>query len=346
MIRILIVEDSDVTAMLLSAIFDNEQDMSVIGRARTGLEAIEMASRLNPDLLTMDIRMPVMDGISTIKEIMSTRPKPIVVISSNVEDELQISFRAIDEGALAVLEKPSAINAPDFSSIQKEIVDTVRVMSEIKLVKRRPQMAQKQAFYVRRESNGCRYKVLAIGSSTGGPQALKQILSSLPTDFAMPIVIAQHISPGFLEGLVSWLNDHSPLHIKIAEHGEKLLPRTVYFAPDFHHCQVNKDGHLLLIELNTEDAINGFRPSATPLMESVADKCDGNAIGIILSGMGRDGAQGLLSMYRKNCTTIAQDEASSIVFGMPAAAIDLGAVNQVLPVKDIAAEVLRLMENS
>lgn len=342
MIKVLIVEDSDVVSMILKAMLDAEPDIEVIGRARTGYEAILLTRRLNPDLITMDIRMPEMDGLTAIREIMSTTPKGIVVISSNVDDELHIGFRAIDEGALAVLEKPCALGDADFVSIHRAIVDTVRAMAEVKLVKRMNHGLRSQIRYAGWEQDSRKFDMIAIASSTGGPQALKQILSSLPASFSLPIVIVQHISKGFVSGMVSWLNEFSLLQLKIAEDNEFLLPATVYFAPDDHHCLVNRTANGLRINLDKASAVNGFRPSATPMFNSVAFACPHQAVGVILSGMGNDGAEGLLSMRRQGCVTLAQNEGTSIVFGMPSAAIAIDAVDDVLPLENIAEHLTKL----
>jgi len=338
MIRVLIVEDSAVVSTLLMAIINNEQDLEVIGQAKTGAEAIEMSEALNPDLITMDIRMPVMDGLTAIRKIMSTRPKPIVVISSNIDDELQISFKAIDEGALAVLEKPCGVNDAQFSSMQREITNTIRCMAEVKLIKRRmlqPPVLTEQVTMLEKG-----YQIVVIGSSTGGPQALKTILSGFPENFSMPIVITQHISTGFVEGLTEWLNESCLLQVKIATDGEKLMAGVVYFAPDHAHCMIKKRGADYYIELCKEQGGDYFMPSVARLFQSVADHCLGNAIGIILSGMGNDGAAALLAMRQRECLTIAQDEQSSIIFGMPKAAIELEAAMRILPVDEISMNLL------
>lgn len=333
MIRVLIVEDSKVIALLLTAIIQNETDMEVIGHACTGQEAIEMSESLNPDLITMDIRMPVMDGLTAIQHIMASHPKPIVVISSNVDDELQISFKAIDHGALAVLEKPCGFDDVEFESICTEIVNTIRAMVGVKLVKRRipttiPTLVA--------DNHSKDYKLVVIGCSTGGPQALKKILSVLPINFPLPIVIVQHISSGFVEGLASWLNENSLLEVKTAIANEPLLQGNVYLAPDNCHCLINKTVEGFEIFLSRDDPIDGFRPSVTALFNSAATLCPKQSIGIILSGMGKDGAEGMQAMSEQACLTIAQDEASSIVFGMPAAAVALNAVNKTLPIELIA----------
>jgi two-component system chemotaxis response regulator CheB len=336
MIRVLIVEDSEVIAFLLTAIIENAPDLQVIGRAKTGQEAIEMADALNPDLITMDIRMPVMDGLTAIAQIMASKPKPIVVISSNVDDELQISFKAIDHGALAVLEKPCGFNDPEFESIQNSIVNTIRAMAEVKLVKRKI-YSTPVALDFTPHFKHAHYELVVIGCSTGGPQALKKILSALPENFPLPIVITQHISAGFVEGLANWLNDYTPLTVKIANAHEPLLKGVVYLAPDNYHCMVNKAAGGYEIFLSTAAPIKGFRPSVTALFNSAVAVCPKQSIGIILSGMGSDGAEGMLAMMEQHCLTIAQDENSSIVFGMPAAAIALNAVSKILPLDAIAS---------
>ncbi|NOQ36996.1 MAG: chemotaxis-specific protein-glutamate methyltransferase CheB [Methylococcaceae bacterium] len=333
MIQVLIVEDSKVITLLLTAIIQNEEDLEVIGHAGTGEEAIEMSERLNPDLITMDIRMPVMDGLTAIQHIMASKPRPIVVISSNVDDELQISFKAIDCGALAVLEKPCGFHDSEFESMRLEIINTIRAMAEVKLVKRRIPIALSQTVS---HDYSKEYELVVIGCSTGGPQALKQILSALPANFPLPIIVTQHIASGFIEGLASWLNENCLLEVKTAVANEALLQGYVYLAPDNCHSMINKTVNGYEVFLSRDEAINGFRPSVTALFNSAATLCPKKSIGIILSGMGKDGAEGMQAMNEQDCLTIAQDEASSIVFGMPAAAIALNAVNEILPVELIA----------
>lgn len=344
MIRILITEDSTVVAMLLKAIFEQEADFQVIGHARNGREAVELAARLQPDLITMDIRMPVMDGFEATREIMSTHPVPIVVVSSSVDDEeLRITFRAVEEGALAVIEKPRGITHPDFEQIRRELVGTVRAMSEVKLVRRRrwPTAPAPACAPSPRQVAARRCDLIAIGSSTGGPQALRVILAALPRDLQTPLAVVQHIGRGFIQGLVDWLNCYSGPYCRVAQHGEELLPGQTYFAPDDRHLQVQRIGHSLVAVLKDTPPVDNIRPSATPLFRSAAACCPGHAIGVVLTGMGADGAEGLLEMRRAGCATVAQDQESSVVYGMPAAAYALGAVEDVLPLERIADQLYR-----
>lgn len=346
MIRILITEDSQVVGILLKAIFEHEPDMQIVGLARNGREAVQMAHELKPDLITMDIRMPVMDGFEATRMIMSTNPVPIVVISSSVDDEeLRTTFRAIEEGALAVIEKPRGLGHPEFDSIRRLLVETVRAMAEVKVIRRRRQENSRDVdiFEAAIPQRSRAYEILAIGCSTGGPQALKEIISLLPVGFPVPIVITQHISRGFIAGLATWLGGNTLLNVKVVEGGELLQPGTVYFAPDDQHLTVGRSVNGLVARLTQDPPVNGFRPSATPLLKSVASACHGHAIGAILTGMGVDGADGLLEMRRAGCHTIVQDEESCIVFGMPGAAVALDAVDQIVKLESMPAYLTSLV---
>ena len=347
MIRILIVDDSDVVTMLLKAIFEEQPDMEVIACAHDGREAVELVARLKPDLVTMDIQMPIMDGLQATREIMSSTPVPIVVVSSAVADkETEISFKAIEHGALWVIEKPPGIGHPDFNLVRRELIDTARTMAGMKLLKRRNKTdknltgisdtKRRPATEPMSELSLSSCELIAIGCSTGGPQALQDIVSRLPADFSRPIVVVQHISKGFTVGMVDWLQLSTSLILKVAEQGERLLPGSVYFAPDDYHLKIERNDNDLVAILDGSLPINRFRPSATPLFESVADTCPGAALGILLTGMGHDGAHGLLKMREAGCHTIAQDQDSCVVFGMPAAALELEAVDKIVVLDEMA----------
>ncbi|WP_124949645.1 chemotaxis-specific protein-glutamate methyltransferase CheB [Sulfuriferula thiophila] len=346
MIRILIVEDSQVIALLLKAIFEAESDMQVVGHAKNGREGVQLAHELKPDLITMDIRMPEMDGFEATRMIMANDPAPVVVISSGVDDEeLQTTFRAIEEGALSVIEKPPGFAHPDFEVVRRELVETVRAMAEVKVIRRRSlsRTTGTGSYALTMQQPAKDYELVAIGCSTGGPQVLQKMLSLLPADFPVPVVVTQHISKGFIGGLVSWLAGNTTLKIKQAEQGEQLQAATVYFAPDDQHLQVIRRGSKLVVKLSADAPENGFRPSASVMLKSVATACASRAVGVLLTGMGVDGADGLLALRQAGGHTLVQDQESAVVYGMPGAAIALDAVDQVVAMDGMATYLCRVV---
>lgn len=337
MIRILITDDSNVIAKILKTIFDAEADFQVVGRACNGHEAVRLNNELKPDLITMDIRMPVMDGFEATRMIMSTIPTPIVVISSDIDnEELKITFRALEEGALAVIEKPCGIQQPEFEKIRKELVDNIRAMADVKVVRRRPPKLNKDIFQPQTKQQTSQYKVVALVSSTGGPQAIAEIISSLPFEYPLPIVIVQHISPGFIGGLVSWLRGHTLLEVKLAENNMLIKAGCIYLAPDDSHLKITQKASRLYAELSQAPPVERFRPSGSVLLDSLSKFYAKKTIAGILTGMGSDGADGLKKLHDKGAQTFVQDKKSCIIFGMPSVAISKGAVDDIVPLSDIA----------
>lgn len=335
MIKILIIDDSLTEFNILKNIFSSESDMEVIGYAKNGQEGFDLALKLRPDLITMDIQMPVMDGFEATRLIMSQCPTPIVVISSKVDDnEISMTYKALDVGALTVLGKPIDVTAADFDKKRKHIIDTVRSMSEIKMVTRKYKSEKKTL--------SRKFQVIAMGASVGGPPVLKKILSAFPTNFHMPIVVVQHIAEGFIGGFVKWLNDSCALTVKQAEDCELLQSGTVYFASDNRHLTIIKAKDNFRIKLVSGPPVSGFCPSVTELFRSVAKGCDKNAVGVLLTGMGSDGAQGLLEMKNAGAHTLIQDPESAVVFGMAGVAQSLGAADKVVELDQIADYLLRI----
>lgn len=348
MIRILIVDDSNTEILLLKHIFESEKDMQVIGIANNGEEAVKMTLSLKPDLISMDLLMPVMNGVDATKSIMTQQPTPIVVISSAVnEDIIDSTFQALEAGALSVIEKPSMNNKNHFEKTRKRIIDTVRSMAEIKVIKRRfaikplqKKIKKLPTFKIEPRA----YELIAIGTSIGGPQALKTILSQMPHDFPVPIVIVQHMTKGFIEGFTHWLNQQCSLSIKCADNHEVLQDATVYFAPDQYHLTIKRFNGRLMTHLIKSEPVSGFCPSATVLLQSVAEVCGKNAIGILLTGMGSDGAQGLLALKNAKAHTLIQDPKSTVVFGMAGVAHSLGAADRVVELDLIADYLIKIVK--
>ena len=346
MIKILIVDDSPTEMALLKELFQAENDMKVVGCATNGEEAIKMIPELKPDIITMDIQMPILNGLEATRIIMSQFPTPIVVITSALSESMNTSFAAMEAGALSVLPKPSDIHSETFNKETQCIVQTVRTMSSVQVIRRRfhtKSSHHRSPLISTLEGKKREYELVAIGTSIGGPQVLKKILGDLAPTFPVPIVVVQHMTPGFIEGFTNWLNNHIELHVKCAENNEVLVAGTVYFAPDHHHLQVKRRDNQLIAILLKEKPIAGFCPSATALFNSVAKVCGRNAVGILLTGMGNDGAHGLLELKKAHGHTFIQDPESAVVFGMAGVAQSLGAVDKVVELNQIASYLKKLI---
>lgn len=337
MIRVLVVEDSPTQRHLTRAIVESDPEMTVVGEARNGEEAVSLCDRLLPNIITMDIQMPRMDGYEAIRRIMADWPRPILVLTSTRSDiELGISYRALDAGALMVMGKPHGLPGDDPEA--DHLIATLKALAEVKVVRRRAWLQKERPPSVggpaRSFKAGGPVRLIAMGASTGGPPSLQIVFQGLPADLPVPIVAVQHISRGFTAGLARWLDETTPLRVKVTEPGEPLAPGTVYLAPEGHHLVVTQNGSAWH---SSSPPVDGHRPSVTALFESVAKHYGAGAIGVLLTGMGDDGARGLRAMHDAGAHTIAQDEASSVVFGMPREAIALGATREIVPLEQIAA---------
>lgn len=339
MIRVLVVDDSTVLREFLVQILDSDKDMKVVATARDGEEAIEVTGRHRPDVITMDIHMPKLDGIEATRRIMESHPTPIVIVSGSTDPkEVATTFSAMEAGAIAVLCRPAGVGHPDHESSARELVQTVRLMSEVRVVRRWPRGRRTTSATSPPERLSERspvtVQVVAIGASTGGPPVIQTILSGLPRDFPAPVLVVQHMATGFTEGFVEWLGQTVGVPVHLATHGETVLPGHVYVAPDELQMRVEQGGRVGLSRAEPE---NGLRPSVSFLFRSVAAVYGSGAVAGLLTGMGRDGAEELKVLRDLGALTFAQDKESSIVHGMPGAAILLDAATLVLPPEKIAS---------
>jgi len=339
MIRVLVVEDSPTVSEFLLQILCSDPAIEVVGTAETGEEALEAVERFRPDIITMDIHMPRMNGFDATRRIMETHPTPIVIVSGAADaTDTAKAFRAIESGALAVLSKPAGQGHPEHEQTKADLVRTVKLMSEVKVVRRWPRYRPPEegpetslCKGIRLQATQSQPRIVAIGASTGGPPVLQTILAALPKNFPIPVLIVQHIAAGFTQGLVEWLAQSSSLPVHLPAHGQVVLPGHVYVAPDGLHMAVGADH----VQLRSDGPEAGLRPSVACLFRSVAKAYGPSAVGVLLTGMGKDGAWELKLMKEQGAMTIAQDRETSVVHGMPGEAIRLGGATYVLPPEKI-----------
>ncbi|WP_252106102.1 MULTISPECIES: chemotaxis-specific protein-glutamate methyltransferase CheB [unclassified Halomonas] len=325
-IRVLIADDSPVARDVLRHLLTREGDIQIVGEARNGHEAVALARTLAPQLITMDLSMPVMEGLAAIEEIMHTRALPILVVSDRFE--AAIAGQALALGALEVMPKP-ALDDTESSSL----LERVRLLAGVAVITRlRPRALKTYQTLAAPPTHRSLAHVVAIACSTGGPQALARLLSRLPSNFALPVVIAQHMSHGFIEGMAQWLDSLCRLPVRVASHGEALTPATVYLAPSESDLEITFDHHFRLVE-SPIGAL--YHPSCDALLTSAAAVYGRKAIGVILTGMGSDGVQGMRAICAAGGMTLAQDEASSVIYGMNRQAINAGAVQRVASLDEL-----------
>lgn len=341
---VLIVEDSPVTRRFLAELIAEADGLHVVGEACDGREAMEMVKKLKPDVVSMDITMPEMGGLEATRRIMADSPTPIVVVSSSLnKQDVDMAFEALQAGAMAVVEKPPGRQHPDFERKRQEMLTALRLMARVQDARKRQLAGQTVAAAnpppaPRSRQGGV--EVVAMVASAGGPSALAQVLGGLPADFPAPVLVVQHLAAEFLPGLAHWLDQATPLQVRLARARDSLRPGVVYLAPGGAHMAVDRRGQIHLI---AERGPHRHQPSATVLLESVARYYGEAAIGVVLTGMGDDGARGLRAMRDAGARTLVQDEQSCVVFGMPSAAIHLGAAEQVVPLHRMAAAIRDLL---
>lgn len=344
-IKALIVDDSAYNRMAIAQMLASDAGIEVVGSAHDGVDAIAKTLRLAPDVITLDLEMPNMDGFTFLRWLMKERPTPVLVLSSRSDS--RSVFRALELGAVDFLAKPEARISKSIESVRSELVAKVQSILNLEMSKVKSAIAllavEKKALLPRKEDEARLEKspieVVAIASSTGGPPAIQAILTSLPPDFGAAIVISQHMPAGFTRSFAERLNKLSPLVVSEAAAGDRLAPGMALIAPGGYHLIVRRDRTGLVIELAPRSPSDKYVPSADRMMISVAETCGAAALGVVLTGMGRDGSEGADAIKKRKGQCLAESEESAVIFGMPQEAIRTGAVDKILPLNKMAEEI-------
>ncbi|NTU42324.1 MAG: chemotaxis-specific protein-glutamate methyltransferase CheB [Nitrospirales bacterium] len=337
-VRVLLVDDSLLAITILKRILSASPEIHVVGTAKNGREALELVPQVNPDVICTDLHMPVMDGLELTKEVMQKFPMPILVVSVSVLEGSENVFKLLEAGAVDVFLKPRGGDEADFERIGQDLVSRIKILSGVTVFRKHPRgmSAPPRAFPSLQTKT---VHIVAVGASTGGPQTLQRIFTQIPSNFPVPVICIQHIGDEFARGLVDWLAPQCKARILMAPSGDLPAPGTVYFPQPGTHLTIDKQGRLFS---SNGPAIGGHRPSIDVMFSSVAEHFGPAGMGILLTGMGKDGAKGLLAISRAGGITISQNEESSIVFGMPKAAMELGAAMYVLSPDEIARMLLQI----
>lgn len=336
-IKVLIVDDSSVIRKLLEKILSMDPIFEIVGTATDPYIAREKLVKLKPDVMTLDVEMPRMDGLTFLEAVMKHMPTRTVIISSLTAERSPLALRALELGAIDVLQKPSLDVIDSMNKIGPEICERVQSAALARLISAKSYQLADKPISRKQSLESTTHQIVAIASSTGGTEALKVVLTELPSDLP-GIVIAQHMPPGFTKVYAESLNKICHYEVREAKHGDKVLPGLALVAPGNFHMEVKRSGGCYIVQLHQEPLMHGVRPAADYLMKSVAREAGANAMGIVLTGMGRDGAQGLLEMKNAGAFTIAQDERSCVVYGMPKEAFKLNATCAVLPLDQISRD--------
>lgn len=339
--RILIVDDSAVIRKLLEKIFSSAPDMEVVGTAADPYIARDKLVALKPDVMTLDVEMPRMDGISFLEKVMQHFPTRTIIFSSLAKTGSETYLRALEAGAIEIMEKPSIDVSQGLENLTQAILEKVRMVAKARINPTKkivtPGAVAKKP--VSTSLARTTHQLLAVASSTGGTEALKVFLSGMPADIPGTLVV-QHMPPGFTKSFADNLNNMFPFEVKEAAEGDQVVPGRVLIAPGNYHMEITRSGAFYYVKLHQGPALHSVRPAADYMMKSVAKYVGKNAMGVVLTGMGKDGAEGLLEMKNAGAYTVAQNEETCVVYGMPAAAVALGAADKVLPLDKIAGDLL------
>ncbi len=346
-LRVLVVDDSAFMCRVLQEIINSDPQLEVSGQARDGRDAVALADSLRPDVITMDINMPHVDGLQATEMIMSHHPRPIVIVSSESRDGAASTLRALELGAIDFVSKPSANIDLDMKSIRDELNRKLKLAAKVRVVRTatRSKLPLPHAPVLASTSgssaalaaqNGGKFPMIVVAASTGGPAAVMRVVAGLPKDLPAAVFLVLHMPGTFTKQFAIQLAEVSLLHVKEAEHNEPPQPGTIYLCPGSHHLRLSSTGN---ITLDSGARIDGYRPCADVAFETVASFARAAALGVVLTGMGGDAAKGAVAIKEAGGHVIAQDEATSVIFGMPSEAIKTGSVDEVLPLDEIAATI-------
>jgi len=345
-VRVLVVDDSAFMRKLISDILEEDPRLEVVGRARDGIEALKLLRELEPDVVTLDVEMPKKDGLATLEDIMALHPTPVVMVSSLTREGAEITIKALAAGAVDFVAKPSGRISLDMAKVGNELRSKVLMASGVNialLAHRRAPLSLKEAPQPI-ELRGEPPEIVAVAASTGGPKALQELVTGLPHDLPVPIVIAQHMPPGFTASLAKRLDEMSALHVVEGQDGFELMPGVAAIAPGGKHMLVEKKDGRFICRLSDAPPLHSVKPAADLLFLSVADVAGAKAVGIILTGMGKDGTEGARAIRSKGGVVLAESPETCVVYGMPKSAVEAGAVNELLPLYRIPERVKLLVK--
>lgn len=348
MIRVLVVDDSAFMRKMITDLLEEDNRIQVVATARNGQDALEKINQLDPDVVTLDIEMPIMNGLEALKLIMKTKPKPVIMVSSTSTAGAENTVLAMSYGAIEFIAKPSGTISLDLRNVQTELIEKVIIAANVKLTKVPPPQQQstkrlsQSSVKQKHPIDLLEKKIVAIGTSTGGPKALTQVLTKLSQNINAPILIVQHMPAGFTKSLAARLNSLSKISVKEAEDGEVIKKGVAYIAPGGYHLKVRSIGTTVAIQLDQSPLENGHRPAVDTMLNSLASISQYSIITVIMTGMGSDGTKGLLKLKKnKGIIAIAEAEESAVVFGMPRAAIKTNKVDEIVHLDEIASAIER-----
>lgn len=346
MIRVLVVDDSILMRTIISDMLNVPGEITVAGTARNGIEALEKVKELSPDVITMDVEMPKMDGITAVRSIMKEKPTPIIMVSAITKEGAQATFSALAAGAVDFIPKPSGSISLDIDRVKEPLIAKIKVACRINKEKLTGNSFSQQtpAHKLNTPTKARANKIIVIGASTGGPPALEKVLSGLPGDIKAGVLVVQHMPPGFTRSFAERLDRICDIRVKEAEEGDRIEEGLALIAPGNYHMGIKKEKVGLvwreLVALNQGPQVHSVRPAVDVTMHAVAEHYGQNVVGVVLTGMGCDGAFGIRDIKAKGGRTIACDEKTSVIFGMPRAAIELGCVERVAPLDRISGEIM------